>query len=1131
MTARGALTVVGQVVGSYFGGPVGGALGGAIGGAIGGEIDGPQSASGPRLSDLKMTTSQYGTPIPYLEGHPRISGNIIWSSDKREIATTTNQGGKGSDATTDVTTYTYEIDVLVLLTANPIGGVTRIWSNSKLVYSALATGDPVANQTTPAWTELIVYIGDASQMPDPTYEAAIGAGNAPAYRTRGTLMLRGLQLGGSGQMPNLTFEVARAVTEGAAPVTVHDFTDNAQYLLVALTNATDQSLEPTTNWTSGDGPYGDQPHPTSPLSGINPVTIIPTDISIWIRKAVNAVVGNNVTVTVYHDNGPTLWVNGVPVTLTPGAAFTSSAVYVATQVLQDVAYRLDDTGPPGGGNRIYAAMRIVAASVTLTPLDEGLDDVVRRLCLRAGLTAPQIDVTALAGTSVKGFAIGQVTSTRQVLEILAGAYLFETVESGGVLKFVRRGGASGLTIPYDSLGATTGDLGEPLPSTRQNDDEAPAQVIVRYSNASDDSQDGAEASDRLVGFGTGVRMIEVPLTLSPAEARKLADVAIMDIAAASLSVGPVSLARDYAQLEPTDVVLLTDVDGSTYRVRILKLTESGGVRTFEGNLDDASVITSVANTSAAGYTFSSTVAAPADTLLQLMDIPILRDADNAVGFYAAAKSDALLWPGAKLLGGTDDVTYTERATFTESAVFGTCTTTLGNYTGGNVVDWANSLTVDVGAGTLSSDTRDNVLTLGTNAALVGNDEIIQFLLATLLSPGVYTLTGLLRGRQGTEWARTGHVAAERFVLLRLAGLRRVANDTNEIGALRYYKGVTLGRALGTAPRYALTNTARGLKPWAPVELRRSSGGTDFTAFLLHLDGTNGSTTFTEVLGRTVTGVGNAQISTAQAKFGGAALLLDGTGDYLTSATGDPFRFAGDFTLEAWFRPASNPGADLLFEGRVSGASATGLAVYRAGGLLRMFTNNADRIQGSTVMTLNTWHHVALTRQDSTMRLFLNGVQEGSNYTSSANFSDGLCFIGSDSVGTNAFNGYVDEFRIMVGQAVYVGAFTPPAAAFPNPAGSSGDITMIWSRRTRLQANFTNGTVPVGEASEAYEVDIFADGTYAVLKRTLTGITTPTATYSAANQVADFGSLQATVYARVYQLSATVGRGTKVEGAL
>ena len=72
---------------------------------------------------------------------------------------------------------------------------------------------------------------------------------------------------------------------------------------------------------------------------------------------------------------------------------------------------------------------------------------------------------------------------------------------------------------------------------------------------------------------------------------------------------------------------------------------------------------------------------------------------------------------------------------------------------------------------------------------------------------------------------------------------------------------------------------------------------------------------------------------------------------------------------------------------------------------------------------------------------------------------------------------------------------------------------------------------MSETSEAYEVDIYTSGTYGTLKRTLTGLTTPTASYTSAQQVTDFGANQATVYARVYQLSATTGRGHYLQGAI
>jgi hypothetical protein len=70
---------------------------------------------------------------------------------------------------------------------------------------------------------------------------------------------------------------------------------------------------------------------------------------------------------------------------------------------------------------------------------------------------------------------------------------------------------------------------------------------------------------------------------------------------------------------------------------------------------------------------------------------------------------------------------------------------------------------------------------------------------------------------------------------------------------------------------------------------------------------------------------------------------------------------------------------------------------------------------------------------------------------------------------------------------------------------------------------------LGESTEAYETDICSDGTYTTVKRTITS-TTPTCTYTVANQVTDFGSAQSTIYAKTYQLSSVVGRGYSIAGS-
>ena len=86
---------------------------------------------------------------------------------------------------------------------------------------------------------------------------------------------------------------------------------------------------------------------------------------------------------------------------------------------------------------------------------------------------------------------------------------------------------------------------------------------------------------------------------------------------------------------------------------------------------------------------------------------------------------------------------------------------------------------------------------------------------------------------------------------------------------------------------------------------------------------------------------------------------------------------------------------------------------------------------------------------------------------------------------------------------------------------SSNLTIAWVRRTRIGGDWRDGVdAPLGEESESYEIDIMNGLT---VVRTLTA-TTPSVTYSAANQTTDFGSPQASIDINIYQMSAIVGRG-------
>lgn len=98
--------------------------------------------------------------------------------------------------------------------------------------------------------------------------------------------------------------------------------------------------------------------------------------------------------------------------------------------------------------------------------------------------------------------------------------------------------------------------------------------------------------------------------------------------------------------------------------------------------------------------------------------------------------------------------------------------------------------------------------------------------------------------------------------------------------------------------------------------------------------------------------------------------------------------------------------------------------------------------------------------------------------------------------------------------------------------STGDWTIEWTRRTRTPVEpFSGLNAPLAESSEAYEVEVYSDNTYTTLNRTLTGLTSASATYTSAQQITDFGVVQKYLYVKVYQLSATVGRGYPATAAV
>ncbi|TXH14730.1 MAG: hypothetical protein E6R03_08630, partial [Hyphomicrobiaceae bacterium] len=209
-----------------------------------------------------------------------------------------------------------------------------------------------------------------------------------------------------------------------------------------------------------------------------------------------------------------------------------------------------------------------------------------------------------------------------------------------------------------------------------------------------------------------------------------------------------------------------------------------------------------------------------------------------------------------------------------------------------------------------------------------------------------------------------------------------------------------------------------------------------TALLLHMDGADGSTTFTDVKAKTVTPSGNAQISTAQSKFGGASGLFDGTGDFLTVAHSTDFSITGDITVEAWVYPTNLTGVRYIARKGTSTTYTTGWALaVNAGFPYANVGTSSGTIDSPVALTLNTWQHVAFTKRGGTLRMFIDGVLV--NTVSGVTGTDvtASLTIGRDSAATaRDWVGHIEELRITRGCRYYK-TFTPQTAAFPDVAVS------------------------------------------------------------------------------------------------
>lgn len=461
---------------------------------------------------------------------------------------------------------------------------------------------------------------------------------------------------------------------------------------------------------------------------------------------------------------------------------------------------------------------IYSYKVPMFPSGGGqLAAIVSDISSRVGLSADKIDVSELVD-NVSGYIVPNIATARNSIESLMRVYYFDAVESGAKVKFPKRGRSSIVTIEQDDMAVV--EYGQPpiSPITFNSiqELELPRDVNVTYIDPALDYQQNTQIGKRAITESVNVLNIPVSIVMTATKANEMANVLLYN-AWTERNQFEIQLGAKYCWLEPTDVITIPYA-GNYQDVRITKKDESNiGIVKLKLSYEDIGTYNQAGNgASNITYIPQQLVAIP-KTIGYYLDINALRDIDNNAGIYWVAGPQLSTFTSSALFISYDlGVTYSLVTSTSLTPPIGNTIGTLGPYYGGNTFDTINSLTVYLRSGTLASVSELALLT-GANAAVIGS-EIIQFKTATLTAPKTYVLTGLLRGRKGTEHLINAHQISDDFIFIDSAIWKSVPIDNSRIGLTNTYKTVSVGLNLESVGTDGFKVTGRRLECYSPVHI-------------------------------------------------------------------------------------------------------------------------------------------------------------------------------------------------------------------------------------------------------------------------------------------------------------------------
>lgn len=450
-----------------------------------------------------------------------------------------------------------------------------------------------------------------------------------------------------------------------------------------------------------------------------------------------------------------------------------------------------------------------------------LSSVVTDICIRAGIDATSIDVSAFTtADDVIGYQIPRQMPARTALETLMAMYNFDAAEEDWKLVFKKRGSTSIATIAANELRAHRyGDAHTSRAvESRTQDLEIPTHFTLTYESKVRDYELASQQAVRIDKVNYSQKESQVGIVLSDAYAKQQAEI-LLKLLWTNRHRYAFATTNKYIKLAPSDVIT---VNGKL--MRVVEMTDRNGLVEFICESEEGGAYLSDAESDDLTFQAPNLTESGVIPNFYAMDIPAISEDYGNYGLTFAVFSTSTSYGGAVIQRSLDGVTYTDVAVFsTTPAVIGNTTAALSSGIG-QTIDYTDSLVVDCSTskGTLAT-IGSSLLWEGGNLAAIGTPangfEIVQFLSATTPTTvaNVYTITGFLRGLYGTENYKGTHTTDDKFILL---------TDTSgdKHGGVDFVSGVANGteyffRSRNPAAVYsepvAYTVGQKTLEPYAP----------------------------------------------------------------------------------------------------------------------------------------------------------------------------------------------------------------------------------------------------------------------------------------------------------------------------